>query len=220
MTNRFKSASQLRAGTKTAAIPDSRRRPLDDTRAAPRDIRRPLDDYETPENATLALCEFVDLGFCPRILERAAGSGRMVRALQKGYPGANITAADIKQGDDFLQRDDSAFLGHIITNPGKLADPFIAKALQIADGKVAMLMQSGFLFGGKRALALYARHKPELLILIPWRIMFIEGDGSERPINSQTYTHVCTVWPEREQRDSNTETRVEWASQQQVQSWQ
>jgi hypothetical protein len=43
--------------------------------AASRDVRRPLDDYETPENATLALCEFVDLGPKPKILEPAAGSG-------------------------------------------------------------------------------------------------------------------------------------------------
>jgi hypothetical protein len=60
MTNRFKSTSQIRAGMKNAAS---------------RDVRRPLDDYETPENATLALCEFVDLGPKPKILEPAAGSG-------------------------------------------------------------------------------------------------------------------------------------------------
>ena len=75
-------------------------------------------------------------------------------------------------------------------------------------------------FGSKRALALYARHKPELIILIPWCIFFIEGGGSERPISSQTYTHCWLVWPERGKRNSNKETRVEWASQHvEVQSW-
>jgi hypothetical protein len=93
----------------------------------------------------------------------------MVRALQVGYHGAEIATADIKDGEDFLERDDKPFAGHVIANPpyGKLADPFIRKALTIADGKVAMLMQSGFLFGGKRALALYGQHKPELIISDP-----------------------------------------------------
>ena len=46
-----------------------------------------------------------------------------------------------------------AFAGHIVTNPsdGRLADPFVRKALTLADDKVAFLMQSGFLFGSKRA---------------------------------------------------------------------
>jgi hypothetical protein len=143
ITNRFKSSSQLRAGTKSAT---------------PRDVRRTLDDYETPPTATLALAESCDLGPKPKILEPAAGSGRMVRALQLGYHGA---------------------------------------------------------------LALYGRHKPELIILIPWRIMFIEGDGSGRPIKSQTYSHTWLIWPERGRRGANIETRVVWASQHgEIQPWQ
>lgn len=48
---------------------------------------------------------------------------------------------------------ESAFAGHIVTNPpyGRLADPFVRKALTPADGKVALLIQSGFLFGNNRA---------------------------------------------------------------------
>jgi hypothetical protein len=54
----------------------------------------------------------------------------------------------------------------------------------------------------------------------PWRIFFIEGDGSERPINSQAYNHAWLVWPGRDKRNSNKSTRVEWASQYgKVQSW-
>jgi hypothetical protein len=78
-TNRFKLSSQKRTGTTDAAF------------AISRDTRRALDDYETPSSATLALCEFVDLGPKPKIFEPAAGSGRMVRALQAGYYGAKIT---------------------------------------------------------------------------------------------------------------------------------
>jgi hypothetical protein len=205
MTNRFKSTSQIRAGTST-----------------PRDSRRPLDDYETPETDTLALGQFLYLGRTPKILEPAAGSGRMVRALQLDYPGAEITTADIKQGEDFLLRDDRPFPGHIITNPPyglKLADAFIHKALRIADGKVAFLMQSGFLFGGERAPALYGVHTPELIVLIPWRIRFIIGDGSERPIRSQAYSHLWLVWPERSRRNSNKLTRTVWASKSVERPW-
>jgi hypothetical protein len=50
--------------------------------------------------------------------------------------------------------------------------------------------------------------------------MFIEGDGSGREINSQTYTHVWIVWPERSKRGGNTETGVEWASQHVMYPWQ
>ena len=62
--------------------------------------------------------------------------------------------------------------------------------------------------------------KPELIILVPWRIFFIEGDGFERLISSQTYTHAWIVWPERSKRAGNEETRIEWASQHvEVQPW-
>ena len=110
ITNRFKSSSQLRAGTKSAT---------------PRDVRRTLDDHETPPTATLALAEFCDLGPKPKIFECAAGSGRIVRALAKGYHGAKISTADIKDGDDFLQRhDNDTFAGAVVTNPPLPCTPF------------------------------------------------------------------------------------------------
>jgi hypothetical protein len=205
MTNRFKSLSQTRAGTEKT----------------PRDEMRELQDYETPENVTLALCAFVGLGPTPKILEPAAGSGRMVRALQRGYSDADITATDIKpdgpwgpgNGQDFLQRDDTPFPGHIITNPpyGKLGDAFIRKALTIADGKVCMLMGSTILFGSKRERELWHPFRPERIILIPWRVMFIDG-GTGEPIKSQTLTNAWIAWPERERRERNKRTRVTWAN--------
>jgi hypothetical protein len=175
--------------------------------------RRPLDDYETPSEVTAALLPFLKLGNAPAILEPAAGTGRMVRALKAGIPGVKVTTADIKRGNDFLKRADKPFAGHVITNPpyrDGLAEAFARKALTIADGKVAMLLQSGFVWGSRRADGFYLNGlKPELIVVIPWRIMFIDGDGNE--IEGQFFSHCWVVWPERARRAGNKLTSVEWA---------
>jgi hypothetical protein len=46
--------------------------------------------------------------------------------------------------------------------------------------------------------------------VIPWRILFIDGDGNE--ISGQFFNHCWVVWPERNKRDKNRVTRVEWAT--------
>jgi hypothetical protein len=164
---------------------------VSEVRARRAQLERMHGDHETPQKATLVLVPFPDLGKSPLILKSAAGKGRMERAMQRDYPGAKITAKDLKTGDAFPNRT-ATFPGHPITKApyGKLADPLIRKALTIADGKIAMLMQSGFLFGGKRALALCGRCKPELIILIPWRVMFIEGRRLRAP-DQLADVHAC-----------------------------
>lgn len=177
----------------------------------PKGKRRALDDYETPESATLALAPFL---FIRRgtITEPTAGTGRMVRALRKMYRGVKVVGTDIKTGQDFLKRT-AVIKGHCVANPpyrDGQAEAFARHGLKLTDGKVAMLMQSGFVWGSRRANGLYlAGYRPELIVVIPWRVMFVDGDG--KTIEGQFFSHCWVVWPERSKRAGNASTRIEWA---------
>lgn len=171
--------------------------------------RRKLDDYETPDDKVAYLWDFVPL-FTGPILEPACGSGRMVRVLRKLY-GVRVHGSDIKTGANFFDR--KSWAGDIVTNPpyrDGMADAFPRHALRIATGKVAMLMETKFLHGDKRASGLYAEHKPECVIVIPERIYFYAGG---RPITSQFFNHIWIVWPERKKRErGGYETKLYWAN--------
>jgi hypothetical protein len=200
-TNRWATMSRARKPAKTPAK----------SKAKPVQKRRPLDDYETPPEPTHALRPFVDLRGA--LLEPAAGSGRMVRALKQCFPSLKIESSDIKRGKNFLKRT-APFKGHCFTNPpygqGQ-AEAFARHALALASGKVGMLMQLDWLTGSRRAKGIYlAGLKPELIIVIPWRILFIDGDG--KPIEGQFFNHCWVIWPERDKRAKNRVTRIEWAS--------
>lgn len=168
--------------------------------------RRRLDDYETPPSDTQILLD--NAVFAGPILEPACGSGRMTRVLADA--GFKVKGSDIKQGDDFLERT-RIWRGDIITNPpyrDGLAEAFVRHALKLANGKVAMLLQSGFLWGEKRASGLFAETRPAQIIVVPHRIYFFEG---KRQITSQFYSHAWLVWPERELRDEgNYDTLIFW----------
>ena len=56
--------------------------------------------------------------------------------------------------------------------------------MKIADGRVCMLMQSGFIWGGKRGTGLYVDCRPDHIVIIPERIYFYEaGKPITRPHN-------------------------------------
>lgn len=172
--------------------------------------RRKLDDYETPEDKTAHLTNAVQ--FRGPVFECAAGSGRMVRALRAA--GLKVTAqADIKSGHDFLKRT-KTFPGNIITNPpyrDGLADAFVRQALKLADGRVAMLMETKFIHGDKRAANLFHATPPEFLIVIPERIYFHIA-GSNDQIPAQFFNHVWLVWPDRKTRQrGGYKTQTIWA---------
>jgi len=200
-TNRWATMSRARKKTKTAAKSKNKGKPK----------RRPLDDYETPPEPTQALRPFIEL--TGALLEPAAGSGRMVRALKQTFPSLKIESSDVKRGKDFMKRT-APFKGHIFTNPpygNGQAEAFARQALALASGKVGMLMQLDWLTGSRRAKGVYlAGLKPELIIVIPWRILFIDGDGN--PIEGQFFNHCWVIWPERDKRAKNRVTRIEWAS--------
>lgn len=171
--------------------------------------RRRLDDYETPVDTTCVLTRTVR--FKGPILEPACGSGRMVRAL-RDETGCKVFGFDIKKGDDFLLRT-RRWAGDIVTNPpyrDELAERFCRHALWLAEGRVCMLVQSGFLWGSARAKGLFSEIKPDLIIIHPERIYFYEAG---RPIKSQFYSHAWLCWPERRKRERfNYETVTKWVS--------
>lgn len=171
--------------------------------------RRKLDDYETPEHVTARLMKIVK--FKGPFIEPMAGSGRIVRVIKEFHAGAKITTADIKTGQNFLDRT-KTFAGDLISNPpyrDGLADAMVNHSLKIADGRVALLMEAKYAFGAKRTDALYMNNPPEFEIVIPDRIYFHVGAG--KPITSQFFNHVWLVWPERKRRGPNVKTTKIWA---------
>jgi hypothetical protein len=107
-----------------------------------------------------------------------------------------VAGADIRDGGfDYLQTKE-VWNGDVVTNPpyhNGMAEAFVAHALAKSTGKVAMLLQSGFLFGSRRTRELLAPFPPSQVIAVPWRILFHIGD-SDRVIRSQAYNHVWVVW--------------------------
>lgn len=174
----------------------------------PRGKRRKLDDYETPGEVTSALCRAVQ--FKGPILEPAAGSGRMARAL-RAETGRRVVTADLKRGVDFLKRT-KHWPGDIVTNPpygAGRADAFVRHALKLARGKVAMLLELKYPTGEKRVTELFSGHlKPEAMVWIPWRIQFIVNG---KPIKSQFYNHCWVVWPEKRLRNVSHDCKTYWA---------
>lgn len=199
MSNRFATMSKSGAA-KRAAAP-----------ATKKPKRLALDDYETPESVTEALRPHIKLRAESKILEPAAGSGRMARVLRTFGKGVKVVTSDIKSGKDFLKRT-APFDGHCFTNPpykGGLAEAFARQALSLCSGKVGMLMQLDFLAGSRRARGLYSECKPELIAIVPWRIMFIDA-STGNPIDGQFFNNAWVVWPEAKHRSADGETKVVW----------
>ena len=165
--------------------------------AKPKGKRRKMDDYETPENVTEALLKNVTLQ--GPVLEPAAGSGRMSRVLSSWK--YKVTTADLKRGQDFMKRK-FVWPGSIVTNPpyrDDLPEAFARKALSLADGHVALLVEGKWLWGSKRAAGLFSSYQPSLVIVLSSRIYFHQGSG--KPIPSQFFSHCWVVWSPRAMRE-------------------
>jgi hypothetical protein len=150
------------------------------------------DEYETPNDVTDVLLDHVK--FTGPVLEPSSGSGRMARRIRE-RTGLHVEARDICLGHDYLKFRDT-WHGDTITNPPYhkgMADAFVARALATTTGKVAMLLQAGFMFGSDRTQDLFRLFPPELVITVPWRIRFYIGD-SDKKIRSQAYNHCWFVW--------------------------
>lgn len=159
--------------------------------------RRRMDDYETPENVTHALTQYIS--FTGPIMEPACGSGRMMRELTK-RTGRTVYGFDLKKGHDFT-KSIGKWRGDIVTNPpyrDNLPEIFARKALDRASGRVALLVEGKWLWGAKRAKGLFSEFIPEAIIVLSSRIYFFQGKG--KPIDSQFFSHCWVVWPQRSRR--------------------
>lgn len=153
--------------------------------------REPFDQYETPEGVTEALLRHVR--FSSRIVEPAAGSGKIARVLRsRGY---RVETSDIQRGNrDFLKR--TTPCDNVVTNPpygGKLPELFVKKALELATGRVAMLLKHGFLWSSGRREWL-TENPPTTIIIISNRIRFTHPNGKK--IKGQFFDHWWLVWGE------------------------
>lgn len=190
-----------------ASMVYARKQGRTEDRQRPKGKRRKLDNYETPPEHTRQLCDVIR--FHGPILEPACGSGRMVRALRE-LTGHKVSGFDLKNGHDFLKRT-RRWKGDIVTNPpygAGMADAFAFHALELAEGRVAMLFELKFLTGTKRARKLFRAVKPEAIIIIPERVYFYAG---AKQITAQFYNHCWVIWPGRARRALQYDTLTYWA---------
>lgn len=150
-----------------------------------------FDQYETPEWATKALLPHIPKRVTT-IWEPAAGSGKMVRALQ--YGGHAVRASDIQDDIDFLTiKTDGCGDNAIITNPPySCAQEFIEHALDLTyeeSGFVAMLLRTDFDHAKSRR-GIFADHYAfAKKLILTKRIQWFEDSKS-----SPSFNHAWFMW--------------------------
>lgn len=159
-------------------------------------VREPLDGYQTPRPVTEGLIKTLyRLGKPLKgpILEPAAGCGLIAKELRAN--GYKVHTSDITRGRDFLKRT-QPWTGDLVTNPpyrSRLDEAFLHQALSLVDGRICLLLQTSRLHGGRRHKELWSIRPPELVLIVPWRVMFLHSDGVT-PISGQGYDHSWFVW--------------------------
>lgn len=151
--------------------------------------RKERDLYETPEWVTLALVPHLRIAAGESVYEPAAGSGKMVRALEAA--GFSVMRDDISDGVNFLECDEAHRA--IITNPPyALAQDFIEHALAQThsfEGLVAMLLRTDFDHARTRRhlfsdLGIFAKK-----LVLTRRIKWFE-DSTGQP----SFNHAWFIW--------------------------
>jgi hypothetical protein len=149
-----------------------------------------LDFYPTPAVATHALMDVEH--FHGQIVEPACGDGAMTKVLRKYYPddvlSFDINARELGYGfeQDFLtwpQRTDN-----IITNPPYsrgLLMPFVERALEVTNVKVALFMRLVFLESAHR-YEFFQRTPPTRIWVFPYRIPF-RHKNNPKPVTGVAY---------------------------------
>lgn len=152
--------------------------------------RKERDLYETPEWVTLALMPHVrELG-C--IWEPAAGSGKMVRALEKA--GRFLVHSDIATGDDFFQaRFPMGGADGIITNPPyESATEFVTRGLALmenAQGVLALLLRTDFDHATTRQFLFGKCRQFSKKLVLTKRIQWFEDSKG-----SPSFNHAWFIW--------------------------
>lgn len=166
-----------------------------------------IDFYETPAWATEKLLE--KESFIGNILEPCCGAGAISRILEAhNY---SVISADIRTdsgvygtpGVDFLSVANAT--DNVVTNPPYFcADEFVKHSLEIASGKVAMLLKLSFLESVKRY---------PLFQLTPLRTVYIFSKritmypaNQPKPKNSGTITYAWFIW----EKGYSGQTQIDW----------
>jgi len=144
-----------------------------------------LDYFPTPPFATRALCEFLEgLDYNLEQLtawEPACGEDHMARPLREFF--GSVRASDVHRYHDEHEVLDFTVVGRleppvdfVITNPPfRLAEAFVATAMQVSRGGVAMLVRSAFLEGQERYETLFSHNRPDFVLQFVERVAMLEG---------------------------------------------
>lgn len=161
-----------------------------------------LDDFPTPPFATRALCEFIARYSPTRLAdltcrEPAANRGHMVKPLREYF--GDVIASDIFDYGagfdrmDFLFEPRLQMTDWLITNPPfKLAEQFIAKALDLTHAGVAMIVRSAFLEGIGRYDRLFSVAPPSHVLQFTERVVMHKGRLA--PEGSTATAYAWLIW--------------------------
>lgn len=169
-----------------------------------------LDDFPTMPWATRALCEWgqLSLGQQQTCREPAANRGHMVRPLREYF--AAVEASDIHDYGagfpvaDYLFGPPPPPVAWTITNPPfRLAEQFIARALDTSKWGVAVIVRTAFLESVGRYNTLFSRRPPSHILQFAERVVMHKGKLAP---NGSTATAYCwLVW-----RYGQTGTEFGW----------
>ncbi|SEM54837.1 hypothetical protein SAMN05192583_0586 [Sphingomonas gellani] len=161
-----------------------------------------LDDFPTPPWATRALCRWLDeLSRPPLELmtcrEPAANRGYMVAPLREAFH--HVEASDVHDYGagfpvaDFLFPGPLAEVDWTITNPPfRLAEQFIARAMETSRIGVAMIVRGAFLEGVGRYERLFAVNPPSDVLQFSERVVMHKGRLA--PEGSTATAYAWLVW--------------------------
>lgn len=151
------------------------------------------DFYPTPEWATYALID--NECFKGDIWECACGDGSMAEVLKE--TGNEIISTDLydrgygQSGTDFLTS--SRRSKNIITNPPfHSAESFVAKGIELAESKFALLLRLAFLESANRANTIFLRNPPSRVWVFSERITFYPKNVEKK--GSGTTAYAWFVW--------------------------
>lgn len=156
------------------------------------DKRKKSDFYETPEECTVALIEFLGLDKDKVIWEPACGCGAITNVLKDhGYKVISTDINDYGSQDELLDflSSETKECDWIITNPPfSLSEQFIKKCISIKK-PFALLLKSQY-WHSKKRLKLFEECIPKYVLPLTFRPDFEFGKRGGSP----TMECIWTVW--------------------------
>lgn len=144
-----------------------------------------LDDYPTPPWATRAVCVYIArysmrrLGYLT-VREPCANRGHMVRPLSEYFE--KVDAFDVHDYGAGFPVQDYLFPVPLVTvhwtfmnPPFRLAEQFIARALESSSEGVVVIVRTAFLEGETRYRELFAKNRPSVILQFAERVVMLKG---------------------------------------------